>query len=216
MAWKTADFSRTHILRDAPRFRGEQAHWVDYTGKLDGVLAFHSRYLRDILQGQARPGKYVLVPNDVGVISRHIELRWPIHEAKPIPEQWRRNAEREAQWSAGQDVARAAAALARPVAPAAPVTGSLIGHADLTLPNSLGFQGRFHVIAGTTAGTSFLKNLECELWDRENAELFRILYHTCKNVVDCLLQQLRPVDGSEAHGKGQEALNFLLNRYVRG
>ena len=89
----------------------------------------------------------------------------------------------------------------------------MIGHTDLTLPNSLGFQGRFQVIAGSTAGKSFLKNPACELWDRENDELFRILYHTCKNVAHSLLQQLRPVDGSGARGNGQEALNFLRNRY---
>ena len=59
------EFSRTHILRDSPRFSGEQAHWVDYNEKLDDVLFFHSSSLRDILQGQARPEKYVLVSNDV-------------------------------------------------------------------------------------------------------------------------------------------------------
>ena len=30
MAGKSTEFSRTHILRDAPRFTGEQAHMVDY------------------------------------------------------------------------------------------------------------------------------------------------------------------------------------------
>ena len=67
-------------------------------------------------------------------------------------------------------------------------------------------------MAGSTAGTSFLKNPACELWDREN-ELFRILRHTCKNAAHSLLQQLRPVDGSGARGNGQEAFNFLRNRY---
>jgi len=147
MAGKSTEFSRTHILRDAPRFSGEQAHWVDYKEKLDDVLFFHSSSLRDILQEQARPEKYVLVPNDVTVIPTYVELRRPIYEAQPISEQWRGNAEREAQWSASQDVARAAAELAGPVTPAAPIAGSVIGHTDLTLPNSLGFQGRFQLIA---------------------------------------------------------------------
>ena len=208
MAGKSTEFSRTHILRDAPRFTGEQAHWVDYKEKLDDVLFFHSSSLRDILQGQARPEKYVLVPNDVTVIPTYVELRRPIYEAQPIPEQWRGNAEREAQWSAGQDVARAAAELAGPGTPAAPV----IGQTDVTLSNSLGFQGRFQVIAGSTAGTSFFKNPACELWDRENDGLFRILYCTCKNGAHILLQQLRPVDGNGARGNGQEAFNFLPNR----
>ena len=30
MAGKSTEFSRTHILRDAPRLTGEQAHWPDY------------------------------------------------------------------------------------------------------------------------------------------------------------------------------------------
>ena len=109
------------------------------------------------------PKKYVLVPNDVAVIPTYVGLRRPIYEATPIPEQWRGNAEREAQWSAGQDVARAAAELAGPVTPAAPTAGSVVGHADLSLPNPLGFQGSFHAIAGSTAGTSFFKNSACEL-----------------------------------------------------
>ena len=68
------------------------------------------------------------------------------------------------------------------------------------------------IIAGSNAVTSFLKNPACELWDRENDELFRILYHTCKNVAHSLLEQLRPVDGSEVRGNGEEAFNFLRNR----
>ena len=40
-----------------------------------------------------------------------------------------------------------------------------------------------------------------------------ILYHTCKNVAHSLLHQLRPVDGSGARRNGQEACNFLRNRY---
>ena len=167
-----------HIVRDAPRFNGERAHWVDYKEKLDDVLFSHRSSLRDILQGQTRPDKYVLIPNDVTVVPTYVELRRSIYETQPIPEQWRGNAEREAHWSTGQDVARAAAELAGPVTPAAPIAGSVIGHTDLTLPNSLGFHGRFQVIAGSTAGTSFLKKPACELWDRENDELFRILYHT--------------------------------------
>ena len=51
------------------------------------------------------------------------------------------------------------------------------------------------------------------LWDREKDELFHILCHTCTNVAHSLLQELRPVDGSGAHGNGQEALKFLRNRY---
>ncbi|CAN0585131.1 unnamed protein product, partial [Laminaria digitata] len=50
------------------------------------------------------------------------------------------------------------------------------------------------------------ENPACELWDRQNDELFRILYHTCKNVAHSLLQQL-------PHGNGQEAFNILRNRY---
>ena len=151
----------------------------------------------------------MLVPNDVAVIPTYVELRRPIYEVKPIPEQWRGKAERQAQWSAGQDVARAAAELAGPVTPAALITASVIGHSNFTL----GFQGRFQFIAGSTAGTRFLKNPACEVSDRENDELFRILYHTCKNVAHSLLQQLRLVNSSGARGNGQEAFNFLRNRY---
>ena len=57
------------------------------------------------------------------------------------------------------------------------------------------------------------RNRFLELWDRENDELFRTLYHTCKNVAHSLLHQLRPVDGSGARRNGQEACNFLRNRY---
>ena len=42
-----------------------------------------------------------------------------------------------------------------------------------------------------------------------NDELFRILYHTCKNVAHSFLQQLRPVDGTGARGNGQAAFIFL-------
>ena len=212
MAEKSTEFSRTHILRDPPRFYGEQAHWVDYKEKLDVVLFYHSSSLRDILQGKARPEKYVLVPNDETVIPTYVELRRRIYEAQPIPEQWRGNAERKAQWSASQDVARSSAELAGLVTHAAPIAGSVIGHMDLTLPNSLGLQGTFQVIAGSTAGTSFLKNPAWEVRDGENDELFCILYHTCKNVARGLLQQVRPVEGSRARGNGQEAFNFLRNR----
>ena len=89
----------------------------------------------------------------------------------------------------------------------------MIGHTDLTLPNFLGFQGRFEVTARSTAGVSFLKNPGCELWGHKNDEQFRILYLTCKNVAHSLLQYLRPVDGSGARGNGQEAFDFLRNRY---
>ena len=51
------------MLRDVPRLSDEQAHGLDYEEKLDDALFFHSSTLRDILQGQARPEKYVLVPN---------------------------------------------------------------------------------------------------------------------------------------------------------
>ena len=103
--------------------------------------------------------------------------------------------------------------LAGPVTPAEPMAGSSTGHTDLALANSLGFRGRFQVIAGSTAGTSFLKNPACELWDRESDKLFRILYYTCKNVAHSLLQQVCPVDGSGGRGNGQEAFNFQRNRY---
>ena len=52
MAGKSMEFSRTHILRDAPRFTGEQAHWVDCKEKLDDILFFRNSSLRDILQGK--------------------------------------------------------------------------------------------------------------------------------------------------------------------
>ena len=112
------------------------------------------------------PEKYALVPNDVTVVATYVELRRPIYEAQPIPKQWRGNDEREAQWSASQDVARTAAELAGPVTPAAPIAGSVVGHTDFTLPNSLRFQKRFQVIAGDTARTGFLKKPACELWYR--------------------------------------------------
>ena len=80
MAGKSTEFSRTHILRDAPRFSGEQAHRVDYREKMD-VLFFHRSSVRDMLQGQAGPEKNVLVPNDVTVIPTYVELRRPIYEA---------------------------------------------------------------------------------------------------------------------------------------
>ena len=166
MAGKSTEISRAHILRDTPRCSGEQAHWVDDKEKLNDVLFFQSSSLRDILQ--ASPEKYALVPNDVTVIPTYVELRRPIYKAQPIPEQWRGNAPRETQWSASQDVARAAAELVGPVTRAAPIAGSMIGRTDLTLPNSLGFLRRFQVIAGSTARTSLLKNPACELWDREN------------------------------------------------
>ena len=47
-AGKSTEFSRTLILRDAPRFTGEQAHWMDYKEKLDDFLFFHSSSLREI------------------------------------------------------------------------------------------------------------------------------------------------------------------------
>ena len=85
----------------------------------------------------------MLVPNDVAVIPTYVKLRRPIHEAKLIPEQWRRNAETEAQWGAGQDVPRAGAELTGPVTLAAPIVGSVIGHTDLTSADFLGLQERF-------------------------------------------------------------------------
>ena len=92
------------------------------------------------------------------------------------------------------------------------IAGSVIGHADLTFRDSVGFQGRFHVAARSIAGTSF-SSPACELWDRENDDLFRILYYTRNNVAHSSLQQLRPVDESGARGNGQEAFSFLRNRY---
>ena len=73
----------------------------------------------------------MLLPNDVTVIPTYVELRRPTYEAKPIPEQWRGNAEKEAQWVAAQDIARAAAELVAPVTPTAPTAGSVIGHAPV-------------------------------------------------------------------------------------
>ena len=57
MAGKSTEFNRTHIPRDVPKLRGEQAHCVHYKEKLDDVLCFFSSSLWDILQGQARPEK---------------------------------------------------------------------------------------------------------------------------------------------------------------
>lgn len=91
------DFSPTHILRDAPKFSGEQTHWVDYKEKLDDVLLFYSSTLWDILQGQAQSEKYVLVSNEVAVIPTYVNFPRPIYEAKPMPEQWRAYAEKEAE-----------------------------------------------------------------------------------------------------------------------
>ena len=117
---------------------------------MDDVLFFHSSTLRAILQGQARPESYVLVPNGITVIpTYYVELSRSSFEEKPIPEQRRGNAEREAQWVAAQDVARAAAELAGSVTPAEPISGTVIGHVDLSLPTSLGLQGRFQVVAET-------------------------------------------------------------------
>ena len=107
------------------------------------------------MQGQARPEKYILIPNDVAVIPTYVELRRPIYEAKPTPEQWRGNVEREAQWSASQDVARAAAELARPVTPTAPIAGSVIGHTDLTLPKFLGVPRKTPIYSGKHSRNKF-------------------------------------------------------------
>ena len=149
---------------------------------------------------------YILIT----VIPTYVELRRHIIEARPIPEQWRGNAERETQWSAGQDVARAAAELAEPVTPFIDIRlcdrtcGPLFAQ-------FLGVRRKTHGMAGRTAGTSFLKNPACELWDRRNYELFRMICHISKNVARSLLHQLRPVDGNGARGNSQEAFNFLRN-----
>ena len=58
---------------------------MDDKEKLDDVLLFDSSSLRNILQGQARPEKYVLVPNDVTVIPTYVELRRPITRLSPTP-----------------------------------------------------------------------------------------------------------------------------------
>ena len=73
----------------------------------------------------------MLIPNGVTVVSTYVAFPRPTCEAKPIPEQWRGNAEKEAQWVAAQDIARAAAELAGPVTPTAPTAGSVIGHAPV-------------------------------------------------------------------------------------
>ena len=78
--WNNDGISSNEYSRDALRFTGEQAHRVDYKEKLDDVLFFHSSSLRNMLQGQARPEKYVLVPNYVTVIPTEVELRRPIYE----------------------------------------------------------------------------------------------------------------------------------------
>ena len=210
MATTSTDFSRTHIVRDALRFRGEHAHWVDHEEKLDGVLFFHSSSLRDIMQGQARPEKYVFVPNDVTVIPTYVELRRPFYEA--IPEQWRGNAERVAQWSASQGVARESSR---------PCTASDACCADCRFcdwtyrpcfAKFLGVPRKISSYGGKYSREKFIEEPAYELWELQNVELFRILFHVCKNAAHGLLQQLRPVDGSGARGNGQEALNFLRNK----
>ena len=103
---------------------------------------FSARYIA----GASAVEKYVLVPNDVAVIPKYVNLR------SPSPSNGEGAPRGEAQRSTGQDVARAAAELAGRVTPAAPTVGSVIRHADLTSPHSSGFQGRFHVVAGSTAG----------------------------------------------------------------
>ena len=77
--------SRTCILRDAPRFSGEQSHLIEYKETLDDALYFHSSKLHHIIQGQARPDKYMLVSNDVLVISRYVESPRSVYEAKHMP-----------------------------------------------------------------------------------------------------------------------------------
>ena len=57
-----------------------------------------------------------------------------------------------------------------------------------------------------------MKNPACELWHRDNDDLFRILHHACKIAAYSLLQQLRPVDRSGARGHGKEAFNFVRNK----
>ena len=160
-----------------------------------------------------RSEKYELVLNDATVIPTYVELRQPIYEAQPILEKWRGNAEREAQLSARQDVARAAAELAGPVTPAAPIAGCVIGHTEAYFAKFLGVARKITSYSGKYSRNKFLKNPACGLWDRANDDLFRILYHTCKNVAHSLLRHLRPVDGSGARGNGKEKLSFLRNRY---
>ena len=109
-----------------------------------------------MLQGQERPEKYVLAPNNVTVIPTYVELRRSIYAAQPIPEQRRGNAEREAQWSASQDVARAAAELAGPVTPAAPIAGSVIRHTDLTFAKFLGVPRKISSYSGKYSRNKFL------------------------------------------------------------
>ena len=108
MAGKPTELSRPHILREAPRLSGEQAHWVDYKEKLDDVLLFRGSSLRDILQGQARPEKYVLVPNDVTAIPTYVELRRQITRHSLFQSNGE-GTPRERLNGAQQDVARAAA-----------------------------------------------------------------------------------------------------------
>ena len=95
------------------------------------------------------------VANDVTAIPTYVELRRPIYEAQPIPEQSRVNAERETQWSASHDVARAAAELAGPVTPTAPIAGSVIGHTDLTLPKFLGVPRKTPIYSGKHSRNKF-------------------------------------------------------------
>ena len=54
IAGKSTEFSRTRILRYAPRFTGEQAHWVDYKGKLDDVLFLQQQFSMGHIAGGKR------------------------------------------------------------------------------------------------------------------------------------------------------------------
>lgn len=121
-------------------------------GKRDPVLFFHSSTLRYTWQGQARRGLNVLVPNDISVFPPIVRTRG-VSERGPM----RRNAR------------AAAAELVGPVTPPAPTASSGVGHVDSSLPHSLGFRGRFPVVAGSTGRRRFLNTPACELlWHRQN------------------------------------------------
>ena len=69
----------------------------------------------------------------------------------------RERREGKTQWSAGADIAQVAAELAGRVVPAAPTAGSVIGHADLTFPNSLGVPRKISRHRGKHGRNQFLE-----------------------------------------------------------
>ena len=74
MAGKSTEFSRTHIVRDAPRFSGEQAHWAGYKKKLDDVST--SKKVDDARRNLRVPGRRT----EVGIqeLYSHVSQKYPL------------------------------------------------------------------------------------------------------------------------------------------